>query len=150
MTAPLIGKIPAFFGCTDLKEISIPKSVTNIENVAFTHCSKLENIIIDSEDKKYASVDGVLYNKDCKELIFCPYGRRFLEIPDGVEKIGNDAFRSCNNLESVKLPDSINIIGAYAFDYCTSLTSIKIPDGVNIIGAGAFSVCTKYPLNPPA
>ena len=63
-------------------------------------------------------------------------------IPDGVEKIGNDAFWGCSGLKSVVIPNSVKIIGTYAFSNCKNLESINIPDGVEEIDDNAFWGCS--------
>ncbi len=60
-------------------------------------------------------------------------------IAEGIEKIGNQAFRKCNNLSEVSLPDSLICIGANAFIDCVSLTSICLPNHITEIQAWAFS-----------
>ena len=64
-------------------------------------------------------------------------------IPTGVSKIGAEAFRNCNNLESVTIPKGVTEVGDRAFYYCSNLTSIKIPYTVEKIGAEAFCGCKK-------
>lgn len=64
-------------------------------------------------------------------------------IPTGVSKIGAEAFRNCNNLESVTVPKGVTEVGDRAFYYCSNLTSIKIPYTVEKIGAEAFCGCKK-------
>jgi len=64
-------------------------------------------------------------------------------IPDGVTKIGYDAFKGCSNLTSIKIPDSVTKIGEWAFEGCTSLQSIVIPSGVTEIGQYAFYGCSS-------
>lgn len=58
-----------------------------------------------------------------------------------VERIGSDAFRSCESLTSVDIPNSVTVIGDQAFDECTSLASVKIPNSVTEIGDLAFDRC---------
>jgi hypothetical protein len=58
-----------------------------------------------------------------------------------VTAIGDDAFRSCERLVSVRLPESLTDIGKCAFWYCWHLTDIHIPLNVKSIGDGAFSSC---------
>jgi len=60
-------------------------------------------------------------------------------VPDGVTRIGEEAFARCSNLRTVVLPDGVTEIGEEAFMGCTSLESINIPDSVTWIGQGAFS-----------
>ena len=54
-------------------------------------------------------------------------------IPEGVKKIGKDAFSRCRSLGSVTIPEGVTEIGAYAFGSCSSLESVTTPDGVTDI-----------------
>ena len=65
-----------------------------------------------------------------------------LEIQDGVEEIGNDAFMNCDSLSILSLPNSLKKINTSAFSGCCSLNRITIPDSVESIGQGAFSGCS--------
>ena len=68
-------------------------------------------------------------------------------IPDGVTKIGSEAFHDCANLESVVFPNSVNMIPADAFSFdprsgmafpcCHKLKSVVLPVHA-AIGAYAF------------
>ena len=69
-------------------------------------------------------------------------------ISKGVTSIGNEAFKSCNNLRNVTIPDSVTSIGGSAFRGC-DITSLKIPDGVKYIGPSAFSDCELETINIP-
>lgn len=42
-------------------------------------------------------------------------------IPNGVENIGEEAFKGCYRLTSVKIPNSVTSIGKDAFEGCTSI-----------------------------
>ena len=65
-----------------------------------------------------------------------------LVISEGIETIGNNAFRNnYSSLKSVTLPSSLRSLGDYAFFNCYSLTSIVIPQGVKAIGEHAFQDC---------
>lgn len=62
-------------------------------------------------------------------------------IPDGVVKIGDEAFSHCASLTSVTIPGSVNEIGFEAFYACTNLANAMISNGVSIIGHSAFAMC---------
>lgn len=61
---------------------------------------------------------------------------------EGVESIGNHAFRHCVNLVNIKLPNGIRSIGNYAFVKCRNLVNVDISEGVTEIGAYAFWECS--------
>ena len=65
-----------------------------------------------------------------------------IEIPNGVKKIGSEAFSGCTNLVEIAMPNSIEEIGDCAFKGCKSLPHIKIPNGVRKIGSEAFYGCS--------
>ena len=71
------------------------------------------------------------------------YGLKYITIPDSVTNIGEYAFCDCTSLTNITIPDSVTNIGDGAFGSCTSLTNITIPDSVTNIGEYAFSGCTS-------
>lgn len=62
-----------------------------------------------------------------------------VDISNGIEYIGVDAFWHNDNLVSVKLPESLIYIYRGAFYECRGLQYIYIPARVKYIGPGAFS-----------
>jgi len=66
-----------------------------------------------------------------------------VKIPVGVEKISDSAFFGCYGLTNIEIPASVKKIGKSAFRYCEELTSVTISDGVEEIGGSAFVDCNK-------
>lgn len=117
----------AFSGCSSLTSITIPNSVTYIGGYAFTECSSLTFINVDKNNQNYASIDGVLFNKNINSLICCPAGKKTeVIIPNSVTSIEDFAFYGCSSLTSIEIPNSITSIGFCAFSGCSSLTSITM------------------------
>lgn len=64
-------------------------------------------------------------------------------LPEGITKIGDEAFYGCTALKKIKMPLSANSIGWSAFYNCTSLESVSIPYGVEKIETETFYNCTS-------
>ena len=128
------------FSGSGLTTIEIPSSVGFIESRAFSYCSGLASIIVDSENSRYDSRDNcnAIIESDTNELIA---GCKNTIIPNSVTSIGNLAFEYCSGLTSIVIPNSVTSIGNHAFSYCSGLTSITIPESVTTIGVGAFQGC---------
>ena len=107
----------AFSGCTNLTGITIPDSVTSIEDSTFRNCTGLTSITIPDS---VTSIGGGAFD-GCTGLTSVAIG-------NGVTSIGNQAFRGCD-LTIVTIPDSVTSIGSYAFRDCTGLTAINVTDG---------------------
>ncbi len=132
------------FAFTSLTSVLIPNSVTSISSNAFNDCVSLKTIIVDSNNQKYNSADGVLFNKDKAQLIKFPEGKSgSYTIPNSVTTIENDAFRKSSSLISVEISNSVTSIGYGAFTGCTSLTNVTIPNSVTDIKDRAFEDCTS-------
>lgn len=133
-----------FFSCRSVSSITIPESVSTIGAGVFNFFpSRLENFYVSEHNPTYASVDGILYNKELTTLIRCPQKKVSVNIPFSVTNIVDEAFSFCDNLTSIKFSDNIIYIGNGSFKCCICLTSITIPGSVNSIGDEAFSGCSK-------
>ena len=64
-------------------------------------------------------------------------------IPDGVFKIGDNAFSNCKGLISVTIPKTVIEIGDFAFQNCTSLSKIELPSNIVFWGKQVFSGCSS-------
>ena len=61
-------------------------------------------------------------------------------IPENVTEIGEYSFRNCGMTE-INIPGSVKIISRYAFWECVNLTSVTLNEGLVRIGFSAFSEC---------
>lgn len=114
-----------------MTSFTVPETVTSIAISAFM--SSVKNITVDAKNQHYSSVDGVLFNKDCTELIYYPRGSELVDyvIPDGVMSIGDSAFSNSLHMTSVVIPDSVTSIGIGAFAVCIYLTNITFKHGTS-------------------
>lgn len=118
------------FGESRLTSITIPNSITTIQDKTFIGCSAISSITI--PDSVTSIGEKAFFDCD---------GLSSITIPGNVTSIGKNAFTSCDRIENVTLCDGVTSIGDFAFSNCCEITSITIPDSVTYIGSGAFLEC---------
>ena len=133
----------AFTG-TALTQIHIPANVAQIGTDAFSECFALSTITSDSES--YPAIDNVLYEKAANgdyALIRYPSQRAdsAFKIPNGVARIEAHAFDCCSYLASVKMPDSVVSIGTGAFMNCQKLHDIEFSCRITELPESVFAGC---------
>ncbi|MCD8012510.1 MAG: leucine-rich repeat protein, partial [Lachnospiraceae bacterium] len=120
----------AFSDCRGLTEISIPASVTSIGDYAFSYNTSLTSLVIP---------DGVTSIGE-RAFSFCG-NLQSVTVPASVTDMGEGIFAYCYDLTDVVLKDGITSLSEYIFYYCKSLETITIPDSVTYIGESAFELC---------
>lgn len=133
----------ALAGCKSTKTVALHKNVKRVGEGAFLACDSLESIDVDPNNRKYRSVDGVLFSKDGNVLVYYPKGRKneIYAVPEGVAVINAYAFSLCDSLKIVSLPKSVTVVGHSAFYGCEKIESFHLPKGVRFVGVCAFRDC---------
>ena len=109
-----------FNECKNITEIYIPSTVEYIGECAFTKCSSLTEINVSPDNKYFTSVDGVLYNKDKTELIYCPrQSTDVFTVPETVKRIKTLAFDS-SNVSHVIITSPDTVLEDYSVGYSLS------------------------------
>lgn len=62
-----------------------------------------------------------------------------VSVPDGIKKIGEEAFAGNDNLVKVNIGNEVETIGYGAFSNCGSLRTVEVGDSVTTIESAAFS-----------
>ena len=107
----------AFFNCSKLKEINIPASVSLIDRYAFAGCTELTAINVAADNPYYSSINGVLFNKNGTELIWCPkQSSGTYEIPEKVDYVHTGAF-GCSNVSKVVIKNDDISLGYRSIGY---------------------------------
>ena len=143
----------AFYGCTALQQVTIPPSVTKLDDGAFWGCSSVSKV----QFHEGLQFMGCSVFRDCTAL-------QQVNIPSSVTELGSYAFYWCTNLSEVhfndgllqvigecafyrsalqqaNIPRSVKKLGSYAFAHCTNLTEVRLNDGLQVIGDTAFRGC---------
>lgn len=130
-----------FFGITTCKSVFL-KINDRIDFSKLVDFRGIKNIQISEENPYYCIMDGLVYSKDKKTLIFCPKGKQGdVIIPEGVEYILHDAFYGCIDINSVTLPNSLKHVGTRAFSDCCALKKITFGTGLQAINEEMLSGC---------
>ena len=136
----------AFSGCRNLTSMTIPDSVTSIGDEAFKSCDSLTSINVASDNEYYSDEDGVLFNKEKTALIRYPKDKSedAYTIPDSVEKICARAFYQCKKLKSVASNKSLKEIEYEAF-LESGITDVNLSSDVSVlkISYRAFAKCSE-------
>ena len=64
-----------------------------------------------------------------------------IELPSGLETLGDQAFYRCSSLKKVSIPEGLEKLGYAAFMFCESLEEITLPKTLSEIGDYVFSHC---------
>ncbi|KAK8841420.1 hypothetical protein M9Y10_027037 [Tritrichomonas musculus] len=133
----------AFYGMDSIdKPITIPDSVTKINNFAFAGCTKLPTVTFTENSQLTDINQGAFYG--CSSLTKT-------NIPNGVTSISPYTYYGCN-LESISLPTKLKKVDQYAFYGCKNLKSqLVLPPVLESVEGSAFRDCgqLKGPLNFP-
>ena len=130
-----------FDGCRNLKEVFISNGLKSIGELTFNGCLYLTQINVSADNPYLCSIDGVLFDKNIKELIHYPHGKSAEKyvVPESVLSINDDAFYDNYTLKEIDAKNVVNI-GNYVFRNATALQKITF-ERIITIGVGAFYDC---------
>ena len=150
--AQLVIQSGVFDECDELTAITLPSSLLTLEDGVFTGSSysTLASITVEEGCANYASEDGVLYNGDLTELLFCPPAKTEVVVAAETEVIAANAFAySKATSVTFETGSKLTEIGDRAFA-SSSLTSIVIPDSVTTLGNNVFEYSSIEEITLPA
>ena len=105
----------AFWGCSNLFEITLPSTITSIESGAFSG----------------TGITAFNYPQDITSIpanIFINTNLKEFSVPEKVTEIGDSAFYDCADLEKITIPKSVTYIGTGTFAKCRNLTIYGFKD----------------------
>lgn len=141
----------AFKGCIALTELKIPE-ITECGNEVFSNCRSLRYAeftgVFETIPTRMlggcSSLEKVILLEGLKKIGYGAFlGAKFTEIdlPESLEKIGNNAFYACKRLERIDFPEKLSYIDESAFANCEKLyfEELVFGDTLKYIGKDAFS-----------
>lgn len=124
-----------FEGCTKLKTVKLPDTVTQFYSQTFKNCTALEEINIPK------SIQVI----QPQEFLGCSSLKTVDFRGTSVVRLCEEAFKGCTSLTSVYLDEPENLsIDAYAFQDCTNLETVDCSKtNISSIENYAFYNCSK-------
>lgn len=155
-------EIGNMFKGSALQSISIPASVKEIHNSAFSNCKSLVRVNYNA-----TRATGTFIFSGCTGLDKAMIGANVEHLPDGMFSgctsllkvefgeserfsIGGEAFRNCSALLSAPIPWTTDSIGQYAFLGCKTLKELYLNPNLTYIGRDALpgGIATVYNYMP--
>lgn len=134
----------AFFG-TAFTHISLPATITSISEDAFDECEYIEEFNVADGNTTFCSIDGVLFTKDRKTLLFYPLARpgESYTVPAGTTAIGSNVVFDAFRVKSITLPEGLTSIGDNSLRFFEYLTDITLPSTLTHLGTSVLTGCTN-------
>lgn len=110
----------AFSARDKLTNIEIPESIRSIGSYAFSNCTNLTTVSFAENSQSRGIADYAFEN--CGKLTSIMF-------PEGIDYIGRYAFFNCESLTDILIPASVEDIGDDVFRGCTSIESIRVANG---------------------
>lgn len=117
-----------FYGFRDVISLYIPNSVITIGNNAFGYLSSLKYAEMPARSGlKVSSLEEVAISSNIPDSYFGYMSNlKKVTVLDGVEYIGNNAFKNCSSLEEVIISKTVTSIGETIFDSNGKLKTLSV------------------------
>ena len=149
-----------FSNFNNIKDLTLPSSVTYIGTYAFEYCEGLENVYYDGTVEDWCNIlfEKGWYSSTSNPMRYADNiyflddngnvehnGKKYstlkeVIIPNTINRINNEQFYNFSDLEKVIIPDSVESIGTKVFYNCNNIKSLQIP----FIGATKEGTSNNY------
>lgn len=133
----------AFNNCSNLQDITIPKSVISIGSNAFWGCNSMQGVYI-TDLAAWCAIDFDM--NGANPLMFA--GNLYvnnqlvtnLYIPYGITSLGDGVFRGCNSIQTVYFPAELTSLGEWTFMDCENLTKFTVESSNPSFSSDSYGV----------
>ena len=121
----------AFYDCTALTMVNLPRTVKTVGNMAFAGCETLTTVYL----PKITALGEYAFSR-CFAL-------QNVTLPDTLTTIGGYAFYRCESLPYIHIPVSVISLGGSAFAYCSALLRADIEAPLTALPEWCFYGCER-------
>ena len=156
------------FNCDGvIQKITVGKDVEKLTGSSFYSCWALQYVDIDDANPNYCDVDGVVYTKDMKEIVYYPIDHdRYLRLKNGYAELDKDGVQHSllvddegremeelwgttekydeayfdkynKEVRTFVIPSSVEKVGDLCFNY-VNINYVYLPEGLKEIGSMSF------------
>ena len=129
---PLNNGASLYLSGSELTDIVIPESITEIKDFALIHCKNLQSV----------SLHGGITNVGQQALDTCS-ALKEVHIHDNISSFDICTFWECTSLKEIVLPKAMYEIPEAMFARCSSLQEVTIQENVTMIGYNSFEGCSS-------
>ena len=122
-----------FSGCTGLKMVNFPTTLTNIGNNAFENCTSMIGTL---------SIPDTVTELGSNAFSGCSGITGTLEVPGQISSIKQSTFSGCSGIEKLILKSNIETMEINSFTNCSGIKELVIPISLNA-DSSSFSGCNK-------
>ena len=139
----------AFYGCTGLKELTLPICLDvacKTGSKIWEECENIEKVTFTTGNGVGYDYGGLVTFADSHNVSRTPWkiskdSLTTVVFEEGITHIGSFILYGCNNITSISIPETVVSIGASAFEDCILLTSLTLPNSLSEICDNAFEDC---------
>lgn len=124
------GILDTFSNCIMYQPLTIPKNIVEISDSSF-FSAPLSGIIFEEGSRLQTIGDRAFLAAGFEEI-------QEIQLPEGLQEIGERAFESCWDLKEITIPESVQTIGSYCFRMCSYLERAVILNPDISIGEDVF------------
>ena len=124
------------FAGSGLEQLVLPAGVREVGASAFQGCGRLRSVQL-NEGLERLGAKEVIEGKECEGWAFAMSALESVKLPSTLKRVERGTFYGCRNLKSVEIPDGVEHIGEESFSQC-ALESVVLPASVEEICEEAF------------
>lgn len=125
-----------FYNCSAIEQVSFPNNIVSVGVSAFYGCTNLSEVtfnkVVSIGENSFANCINLANRGDTKRIM-----------PVGATYVGKRAFYNCDAITEITVPSTLTILNEEIFAECDNLANIYYDANttVDTIGEGAFANC---------